>query len=124
MAETNSRSRCDVKADLLKTAKFAESHGFVRGDRDNHRGAHCVLGCIDEAVRLECRDLVITALADVLRPLTPIGTFDDYNCHQIDEDSNDQDVLAAWNNMICRDQFEVAAKLKEAAQLLGRRAQE
>lgn len=115
-------SHCDVKADLLKAAKFAETHGFARGTRNDYHGAHCVLGCIDEAVRSECRDLVIGALANVVRPLTPSGTFDDYNFTEINEDSADADVLAAWNNMLCRDQFEVAAKLKEAAEKVSDRS--
>ena len=114
-------TRCDVKADLLKVARFAETHGFARGTRDDYNGAHCVLGCIDKAVIPVCRDLVINALANVLRPLTPITTFDNYNCTEINEDSDDTDVLAAWNNKICTDQFEVAARLREAAEKVSDR---
>ena len=104
-----------IASDLLLAAERLEHAGWVRGCRLTDEGQMCLLGAIDTVNQNLFRNEHRKRLARVIT-ITKKG-FDTYNLSYVGPDSCAGAKIAYWNNMICKDQDEAVAKLREAAYL-------
>lgn len=124
-----------VKKILTTAAAIMRKGGIVRGTRYDSKGAHCLLGAIDDAL-LEVRKLApcisidysdnekaVAIVADLIPARAADDPFDKYNdfcgTRTIDETNRIPASKCAWySNMMAKDAEDVAVVLEKAAATL------
>ena len=109
---------------LREAAAVLRKDGWVRGERTDIKGRHCILGAFDKA----SGGWKTTDLAAIIAPYLPVppkDSCDTYNGGNIiTAQSTPDSKVACWNNMIATDIDDVVAKLKFVADALDAKEKE
>ena len=112
-------SKLETAGLLRQAAAVMEKGGICRGRLFDEQGAHCALGAIEDVNHGLGAWAADTALAGMLDEIIPVeGVWDTYNKYHARSSSYSLAKIAAWSNMLCKDEHAVACVMRATATYL------